>query len=130
MFRLNSWTWGSFPYPLLCGLLSVVFEIRAHCGDQAGLKLPASGSQVPGLKVCVTMQGFSLPFDFTLVSLFSSFLLFHMACSSLANKQDKKEALMPCDIIEYLLLEKLVNETKSVCRVVSASISFSSSSLG
>ncbi|XP_052026750.1 ADP-ribosylation factor-like protein 13A [Apodemus sylvaticus] len=35
----------------------------------------------------------------------------------LANKQDKKNALLPCDIIEYLLLEKLVNETKSMCRV-------------
>ncbi|XP_041492867.1 ADP-ribosylation factor-like protein 13A [Microtus oregoni] len=35
----------------------------------------------------------------------------------LANKQDKKEALLPCDIIEYLLLERLVNETKSMCRV-------------
>ncbi|ERE65835.1 ADP-ribosylation factor-like protein 13A-like protein [Cricetulus griseus] len=35
----------------------------------------------------------------------------------LANKQDKKDALLPCDIIEYLLLERLVNETKSMCRV-------------
>ncbi|XP_058148022.1 ADP-ribosylation factor-like protein 13A [Dasypus novemcinctus] len=35
----------------------------------------------------------------------------------LANKQDKKDALLPCDIIEYLLLEKLVNENKSLCRV-------------
>ncbi|XP_050997794.1 ADP-ribosylation factor-like protein 13A [Acomys russatus] len=35
----------------------------------------------------------------------------------LANKQDKKNALLPCDIIEYLLLERLVSETKSVCRV-------------
>ncbi|XP_007957475.2 ADP-ribosylation factor-like protein 13A, partial [Orycteropus afer afer] len=33
----------------------------------------------------------------------------------LANKQDKKNALLPCDIIEYLLLEKLIN--KSLCRV-------------
>ncbi|VCW84655.1 unnamed protein product [Gulo gulo] len=35
----------------------------------------------------------------------------------LANKQDKKDALLPCDIIEYLLLERLVNENKSLCRV-------------
>ncbi|OBS83680.1 hypothetical protein A6R68_22352, partial [Neotoma lepida] len=35
----------------------------------------------------------------------------------LANKQDKKEALLPCDIIEYLLLERIVSETKSMCRV-------------
>ncbi|XP_021482597.1 ADP-ribosylation factor-like protein 13A [Meriones unguiculatus] len=35
----------------------------------------------------------------------------------LANKQDKKDALLPCDIIEYLVLERLVNETKSICRV-------------
>ncbi|KAL6031245.1 hypothetical protein STEG23_012882 [Scotinomys teguina] len=35
----------------------------------------------------------------------------------LANKQDKKDALLPCDIIEHLLLERLVNETKSMCRV-------------
>uniref|UniRef100_H0WSA7 ARF like GTPase 13A n=2 Tax=Otolemur garnettii TaxID=30611 RepID=H0WSA7_OTOGA len=35
----------------------------------------------------------------------------------LANKQDKKNALLPCDIIQYLLLERLVNEHKSLCRV-------------
>ncbi|MBZ3875992.1 ADP-ribosylation factor-like protein 13A [Sciurus carolinensis] len=35
----------------------------------------------------------------------------------LANKQDKKDALLPCDIIEFLLLERLVNENKSKCRV-------------
>ncbi|EFB14407.1 hypothetical protein PANDA_018596, partial [Ailuropoda melanoleuca] len=39
----------------------------------------------------------------------------------LANKQDKKDALLPCDIIEYLLLERLVNENKSLCRVVPCS---------
>lgn len=42
-----------------------------------------------------------------------------MPCSSMANKQDKKDALLPCDIIEYLLLERLVNDNKSLCRVVS-----------
>ncbi|XP_072812532.1 ADP-ribosylation factor-like protein 13A isoform X2 [Vicugna pacos] len=35
----------------------------------------------------------------------------------LANKQDKKDARLPCDIIEYLLLETLMNEKKSPCRV-------------
>ncbi|XP_019572180.2 ADP-ribosylation factor-like protein 13A [Rhinolophus sinicus] len=35
----------------------------------------------------------------------------------LANKQDKMNALLPCDIIKYLLLERLVNENKSLCRV-------------
>ncbi|XP_008590189.1 PREDICTED: ADP-ribosylation factor-like protein 13A [Galeopterus variegatus] len=35
----------------------------------------------------------------------------------LANKQDKKDALLPSSIIEYLLLERLVNENKSLCRV-------------
>ncbi|XP_039074031.1 ADP-ribosylation factor-like protein 13A [Hyaena hyaena] len=35
----------------------------------------------------------------------------------MANKQDKKDALLPCDIIEYLLLEGLVNDNKSLCRV-------------
>uniref|UniRef100_A0A8C5KGI7 ADP-ribosylation factor-like 13A n=1 Tax=Jaculus jaculus TaxID=51337 RepID=A0A8C5KGI7_JACJA len=35
----------------------------------------------------------------------------------LANKQDKKDALLPCDIIKYFLLERLVTENKSVCRV-------------
>ncbi|XP_008058026.1 ADP-ribosylation factor-like protein 13A [Carlito syrichta] len=33
----------------------------------------------------------------------------------LANKQDKKKALLPCDIVKYLLLERLVN--KCLCRV-------------
>uniref|UniRef100_A0A4X1VYU7 ARF like GTPase 13A n=2 Tax=Sus scrofa TaxID=9823 RepID=A0A4X1VYU7_PIG len=35
----------------------------------------------------------------------------------LANKQDKKDALLPFDIIEYLLLERLMNEKKSWCRL-------------
>ncbi|XP_060105689.1 ADP-ribosylation factor-like protein 13A [Heteronotia binoei] len=35
----------------------------------------------------------------------------------LANKQDTLDALLPCEIIEYLSLEKLVNETKSPCRI-------------
>nr|XP_056715767.1 ADP-ribosylation factor-like protein 13A [Euleptes europaea] len=35
----------------------------------------------------------------------------------LANKQDKLDALLPCEIIECLSLEKLVNESKSLCRI-------------
>lgn len=35
----------------------------------------------------------------------------------LANKQDQPDALLPCEIIECLSLEKLVNEHKSPCRV-------------
>ncbi|XP_015283516.1 PREDICTED: ADP-ribosylation factor-like protein 13A [Gekko japonicus] len=35
----------------------------------------------------------------------------------LANKQDKLDALLPCEIIECLSLEKLVNESKSPCRI-------------
>ncbi|XP_036127617.1 ADP-ribosylation factor-like protein 13A [Molossus molossus] len=34
----------------------------------------------------------------------------------LANKQDKKNALLPCDIIKYLFLERIVNN-KSMCRL-------------
>nr|XP_060612352.1 ADP-ribosylation factor-like protein 13A [Anolis sagrei ordinatus] len=35
----------------------------------------------------------------------------------LANKQDKADALLPCEIIECLSLEKLANENKSLCRI-------------
>ncbi|XP_014651207.1 PREDICTED: ADP-ribosylation factor-like protein 13A [Ceratotherium simum simum] len=35
----------------------------------------------------------------------------------MANKQDKKDALLPCDIVKYLLLERLVKENKSLYRV-------------
>ncbi|XP_048720234.1 ADP-ribosylation factor-like protein 13A isoform X3 [Caretta caretta] len=35
----------------------------------------------------------------------------------LANKQDKVDALLPCELIECLTLEKLVNENKSLCRI-------------
>ncbi|XP_042335318.1 ADP-ribosylation factor-like protein 13A [Sceloporus undulatus] len=35
----------------------------------------------------------------------------------LANKQDKVDALLPCEIIECLSLEKLANENKSLCRI-------------
>lgn len=47
---------------------------------------------------------------------------------SLANKQDKTDALPPGDIIEYLLLERLMNENKSPCRVVSVQLSLPLSS--
>lgn len=40
-------------------------------------------------------------------------------CSSIANIQDKKNALLPCDIIKYLFLEGIVNDNKSMYRVVS-----------
>lgn len=40
----------------------------------------------------------------------------------LANKQDKMDALPPGDIIEYLLLERLMNENKSPCRVEPCSV--------
>ncbi|VFV47189.1 Hypothetical predicted protein [Lynx pardinus] len=40
----------------------------------------------------------------------------------MANKQDKKDALLPCDIIEYLFLERLVNDNKSLCRVEPSSV--------
>ncbi|NWV00370.1 AR13A protein, partial [Upupa epops] len=35
----------------------------------------------------------------------------------LANKQDVATALLPCEIIERLALERLVNESRSPCRV-------------
>ncbi|XP_043425931.1 ADP-ribosylation factor-like protein 13A [Prionailurus bengalensis] len=40
----------------------------------------------------------------------------------MANKQDKKDALLPCDIIEYLFLERLVNDNKSLCQVEPCSV--------
>lgn len=38
--------------------------------------------------------------------------------SSLANKQDKAEALDKNTILEDLKIERLVNENKTLCRVV------------
>lgn len=38
----------------------------------------------------------------------------------LANKQDTPTALLPCELIERLSLERLVNENRSPCRIVSA----------
>uniref|UniRef100_A0A8C6DPU1 ARF like GTPase 13A n=1 Tax=Moschus moschiferus TaxID=68415 RepID=A0A8C6DPU1_MOSMO len=40
----------------------------------------------------------------------------------MANKQDKMDALTPGDIIEYLLLERLMKENKSPCRVEPCSV--------
>ncbi|KAM6151542.1 ADP-ribosylation factor-like protein 13A [Rhynchocyon petersi] len=40
----------------------------------------------------------------------------------LANKQDKKNALPPCDIVKYLQLEMLINNNKSLCRVEPCSV--------
>lgn len=68
------------------------------------------------------------PFASVLVSLFHSFPPSLICCFSLANKQDKKKALMPCDIIDYLLLKKLVKENKCPCRVVSVNLFLPSSS--
>lgn len=39
--------------------------------------------------------------------------------SRLANKQDKEGALGEADVIECLSLEKLVNEHKCLCQIVS-----------
>lgn len=39
--------------------------------------------------------------------------------SRLANKQDQDGALAEADIIENLSLEKLVNENKCLCQIVS-----------
>lgn len=56
-------------------------------------------------------EGFSI-FHF----MFSNFLLFSFR---LANKQDQEGALAEADIIENLSLEKLVNENKCLCQIVS-----------
>ncbi|XP_064526490.1 ADP-ribosylation factor-like protein 13A [Pseudopipra pipra] len=40
----------------------------------------------------------------------------------LANKQDAAAALLPCEVIERLCLERLVNENRSPCRIVSAGL--------
>lgn len=43
----------------------------------------------------------------------------------LANKQDSATALLPCELIERLSLERLVNENRSPCRIVSGGVLFS-----
>lgn len=40
----------------------------------------------------------------------------------MANKQDKMNALLGNELIEILSLEKLVNESRSLCHIVSALI--------
>ena len=49
--------------------------------------------------------------------LFSS--LIFLSALRLANKQDHEGALAEADIIENLSLEKLVNENKCLCQIVS-----------
>jgi hypothetical protein len=43
-------------------------------------------------------------------------------CSSLANKQDKADALDKNTILEDLKIERLVNENQTLCRVVKMKI--------
>lgn len=43
-----------------------------------------------------------------------------LSAHRLANKQDQEGALAEADIIENLSLEKLVNENKCLCQIVSA----------
>jgi len=40
-------------------------------------------------------------------------------CFRLANKQDKMNALLGSELIEILSLEKLVNQSRSPCHIVS-----------
>lgn len=42
-----------------------------------------------------------------------------MFSSRLANKQDKMNALLGSELIEILSLEKLVNQSRSLCHIVS-----------
>lgn len=49
------------------------------------------------------------------------FFLFSLSAFRLANKQDQEGALAEADIIENLSLEKLVNENKCLCQIVSVS---------
>lgn len=44
---------------------------------------------------------------------------FFLSVFRLANKQDQEGALAEADIIENLSLEKLVNENKCLCQIVS-----------
>lgn len=47
----------------------------------------------------------------------------------LANKQDKMNALLGSELIEILSLEKLVNQSRSLCHIVSVVIRFSNANL-
>lgn len=42
----------------------------------------------------------------------------------LANKQDKMNALLGNELIEILSLEKLVNQSRSLCHIVSVALKF------
>lgn len=46
-------------------------------------------------------------------------MLSSLSAFRLANKQDQDGALAEADIIENLSLEKLVNENKCLCQIVS-----------
>lgn len=46
-------------------------------------------------------------------------VLIRLCARRLANKQDQEGALAEADIIENLSLEKLVNENKCLCQIVS-----------
>lgn len=74
--------------------------------------VPGYGAAVPELDIPL-FPFFSCPWS---LSQFHSSLFFPqnlpMPGFSLANKQDKTDALPPGDIIEYLLLERLMNENK------------------
>jgi len=48
-------------------------------------------------------------------------MFFLLSALRLANKQDQEGALAEADIIENLSLEKLVNENKCLCQIVSVS---------
>ena len=52
-------------------------------------------------------------------SLLTSLRSFRLLAPRLANKQDREGALAEADIIENLSLEKLVNENKCLCQIVS-----------
>lgn len=45
-----------------------------------------------------------------------------LCLSRLANKQDKEGALGEADVIECLSLEKMVNEHKCLCQIVSLGV--------
>lgn len=49
----------------------------------------------------------------------SFILIFIFFFFRLANKQDREGALSEADVIESLSLEKLVNEHKCLCQIVS-----------
>lgn len=71
-----------------------------------------------GLLVELVVLGASLVTGEGLSIMFFLIPLFFFAFR-LANKQDQEGALAEADIIENLSLEKLVNENKCLCQIVS-----------